>query len=196
MDSQKYLNELNEEQRAAVTSPRQPLLLIAGPGTGKTRTIIARIIYLVEKYRIPPDQILALTFSNKAANELRNRLEQTLKERANKIFCGTFHSFCLMVLRKNHELAGLHPFFSVCDEEYQKTLIQDLLNRRMVRDIFQKSKPFNWPFLIIALKTSRCPLFLPVFFRNISATSIGIIWLTMTRSFCWLKNCLKNTRTC
>jgi len=159
MDSQKYLNELNEEQRAAVTSPRQPLLLIAGPGTGKTRTIIARIIYLVEKYRIPPDQILALTFSNKAANELRNRLEQTLKERANKIFCGTFHSFCLMVLRKNHELAGLHPFFSVCDEEYQKTLIQDLLNRRMVRDIFQKVKTIQLAISNHRLKDKPLPPF-------------------------------------
>ncbi|WP_457565827.1 UvrD-helicase domain-containing protein [Caldithrix abyssi] len=159
MDIKKYLDHLNQEQHAAVTSPRQPLLLIAGPGTGKTRTIIARIIYLVEEYKLPPEQILALTFSNKAADELKSRLEQTLKERAGRIFCGTFHSFCLTVLRKNHELVKLHPFFSVCDDEYQQTLIRDILNRRAIRDVHQKARAVQLAISNHRLKDKALPPF-------------------------------------
>ncbi|WP_456441719.1 UvrD-helicase domain-containing protein [Caldithrix abyssi] len=159
MDIKKYLDHLNQEQHAAVTSPRQPLLLIAGPGTGKTRTIIARIIYLVEEYKLPPEQILALTFSNKAADELKSRLEQTLKERAGRIFCGTFHSFCLTVLRKNHELVKLHPFFSVCDDEYQQTLIRDILNRRAIRDVQQKARAVQLAISNHRLKDKALPPF-------------------------------------
>ncbi|MHB2154238.1 UvrD-helicase domain-containing protein [Calditrichota bacterium GD2] len=159
MDIKKYLDHLNQEQHAAVTSPRQPLLLIAGPGTGKTRTIIARIIYLVEEYKLPSEQILALTFSNKAADELKSRLEQALKERAGRIFCGTFHSFCLTVLRKNHQLVKLHPFFSVCDDEYQQTLIRDILNRRAIRDVHQKARAVQLAISNHRLKDKALPPF-------------------------------------
>ncbi len=140
MDYTNYLKELNEEQKQAVEAPRQPILLIAGPGTGKTRTIIARIVHSIEKYQIPPEQILALTFSNKAAEELKTRLLQILNERAEKVFCSTFHSFCLQVLRKNTERIGLHPYFAVCDDQYQESLIIEILRRRRISDPQKKSK--------------------------------------------------------
>ncbi len=159
MQPEKFLAQLNAEQQQAVSSPRQPILLIAGPGTGKTRTIIARIIYLIEKFQLPPEQILALTFSNKAADELKTRLEEVLKEQARNIYCGTFHSFCLMVLRKNHELVGLHPYFSVCDDDYQKTLIRDILMRRAVRDVHQKIRSIQLAFSNHRLKDKTLPPF-------------------------------------
>ncbi len=122
-----FLKRLNEKQLEAVTAPRKPILLIAGPGTGKTRTLIARIIYEIEHYQIPPGQILALTFSNKAANEVKSRLLNELKEAAEKVHCQTIHAFCLNLLRKYHETAGLHKYFSVCDENYRQTLLRNLL---------------------------------------------------------------------
>lgn len=140
MNIEKYLDQLNEKQREAVTSPRHPVLLIAGPGTGKTRTIIARIIYSILQYKIPPEQILALTFSNKAANELKHRLANILQERAEKIHCGTFHSFALSILRKNSGLAGLHPHFTVCDDDYQSSLILSILQKRSIPEANRKVK--------------------------------------------------------
>jgi DNA polymerase III epsilon subunit family exonuclease len=122
-----FLKSLNEKQLEAVTAPRKPILLIAGPGTGKTRTLIARIIYEIEHYQISPGQILALTFSNKAANEVKSRLLNELKETAGKVHCQTIHAFCLNLLRKYHQTAGLHKYFSVCDENYRLTLLRNLL---------------------------------------------------------------------
>jgi len=124
------LRDLNEKQKLAVEAPRSPLLILAGPGTGKTRTLITRIIYEIEIYKILPDQILALTFSNKAANEIKQRLFETIPAKADKIRCCTFHSFCLDVLRKYHEQAGLNKYFSVCDEDYRYRLLSNLLKTR------------------------------------------------------------------
>jgi len=129
------LTSLNERQLEAASKPRQPILLLAGPGTGKTRTLIARIIYEIQNYHIPPEQILALTFSNKAATEIRQRLFQEIPEKADRIRCGTFHSFCLDVLRKNTEPAGLKKHFSVCDDNYQVRLLTNLL-----KIVFEKTR--------------------------------------------------------
>ncbi|RLD17112.1 hypothetical protein DRI50_00205 [candidate division KSB1 bacterium] len=159
MNIEKYLNQLNANQKKAVQAPRQPILLIAGPGTGKTRTIIARIVYSIEKYQIPPEKILALTFSNKAANELKSRLSAILEERAERIFCGTFHSFCLTVLRKNHELVNLDPFFTVCDDEYQNNLLLQILKRRKIPDAGKKVKGILLAFSNHRLKGKQLPGF-------------------------------------
>jgi len=131
MIDSRFIEELNEKQQKAVREPRHPILLLAGPGTGKTRTLIARIVYEIVQYKIPPDQILALTFSNKAVKEIRQRLQAALEEKASKVKACTFHSFALEVLRKYPQRAGLHPYFSVCDEAYQKRLLLELLRRRV-----------------------------------------------------------------
>ncbi len=159
MNIDKYLETLNANQKQAVEKPREPILLIAGPGTGKTRTIIARIVYFIEKYQIPAEKILALTFSNKAANELKIRLFEILNDRAERIFCGTFHSFCLTVLRKNHELANLDPFFTVCDEEYQSNLVLEILKRRNIPDAPRKVKGILLAFSNYRLKDKPMPGF-------------------------------------
>jgi len=153
------LEDLNEKQREAVSSPRKPVLLIAGPGTGKTRTLIGRIIYEIENHHIPPEQILALTFSNKAANEINKRLVKSLKNKAEKIRTGTFHSFCLDVLRKYYSIAGLPKNFSVCDEEYQKRLIKQLIVSRIKENVEKKINGILLAFSSYLLKDKPLPTF-------------------------------------
>ena len=168
MNIENFLDQLNSNQKEAVQKPREPVLLIAGPGTGKTRTIIARIVYSIEKYQIPPEKILALTFSNKAANELQTRLTNLLEDQAERIFCGTFHSFCLTVLRKNHELAGLDPFFTVCDDEYQTNLLTEILKRRAIPDAAKKVKGILLAFSNYRLKDKPMPGFSASVFEEYS----------------------------
>ena len=168
MNIENFLDQLNTNQKEAVQKPREPVLLIAGPGTGKTRTIIARIVYSIEKYQIPPEKILALTFSNKAANELKIRLEAILEDRAERIFCGTFHAFCLTILRKNHELAGLDPFFTVCDDEYQNNLLTEILKRRAIPDATKKVKGILLAFSNYRLKDKPMPGFSASIFEEYS----------------------------
>ncbi|HGY54099.1 MAG TPA: hypothetical protein ENK44_00215 [Caldithrix abyssi] len=153
------LEELNEKQKQAVESPRKPLLVIAGPGTGKTRTLIARIVYEIQHYQIPPDQIRALTFSNKAAGEMKQRLLHALNDQAEKVKISTFHSFCLNVLRKYHQLAGLAKTFSVCDDQYQMRLLQELLANRIRENVERKARGIQLAFSNHLLKNKPLPAF-------------------------------------
>jgi DNA helicase-2/ATP-dependent DNA helicase PcrA len=159
MNKNSLISELNEKQKLAVTRPRQPVLVIAGPGTGKTRTIIDRILYQIENLRINPGQILALTFSNKAAGEIKNRLERILKSTAEKIKVSTFHSFCLDILRKNYEEAGLAKTFSVCDSDYQKRLLKQLMISRGRENIDRKINGILLAFSNHILKGKTLPVF-------------------------------------
>ncbi len=153
------LEELNTMQRQAVTAPRKPLLLLAGPGTGKTRTLTARIIYEIDFYKLDPAQILALTFSNKAAKEIKHRLMIALKHKAEKIRVSTFHAFCLDVLRKYHQTAGLGKNFSVCDDEYQKRLLKKLIIHRIRENVDKKINGVLLAFSNYMLKQKSLPLF-------------------------------------
>ena len=153
------LTELNDKQKLAVEAARRPLLVIAGPGTGKTRTLIARIIYEIRHYQIPPDQIQALTFSNKAAAEMKHRLLSAIREEAEKVRVSTFHSFCLDVLRKNRQAAGLAKNFSVCDEGYQQRLLQELLVQRIRDNVERKARGILLAFSNHQLKNKPLPVF-------------------------------------
>lgn len=159
MNTNSLISELNERQKLAVTSPRQPILLIAGPGTGKTRTLIARIIYEIENHKINPEQILTLTFSNKAAGEIQNRLESVLKNTSEKLRIATFHSFCLDILRKNYEPAGLTKTFSICDSDYQKRLLKQLMLSRVRENIDRKINGILLAFSNHILKGKTLPVF-------------------------------------
>jgi DNA helicase II / ATP-dependent DNA helicase PcrA len=99
---------LDESQRAAAEVERGPVLVIAGPGTGKTRTLVSRILVLLDR-GVPPEEILALTFSNKAANEMRERLEALVPDAALRLWIGTFHAFGLELLRRFGTNLGLPP---------------------------------------------------------------------------------------
>jgi superfamily I DNA/RNA helicase len=105
---------LDESQRAAAHSAHTPLLAAAGPGTGKTRTLVGRILHLLDK-GITPDKLVALTFSNKAGEEMRERVERFAPEAAPKIWVGTFHAFGLELLRRYWQQAGLPPRARVLD---------------------------------------------------------------------------------
>jgi DNA helicase II / ATP-dependent DNA helicase PcrA len=105
---------LDESQRAAAHSAHTPLLVAAGPGTGKTRTLVGRILHLLDR-GVTPDKIVALTFSNKAGEEMRERVERFAPEAAPKIWVGTFHAFGLELLRRYWQQAGLPPRARVLD---------------------------------------------------------------------------------
>jgi len=118
------------EQRKAVEAPLGPVLVVAGPGAGKTYCLIARIQRLIEGHGISPARICAVTFTNKAAEEIATRLHRTLGPAGEEVTRGTLHSLCLGTLRRHAEAAGLRRGFGVADEDYQRTV----LRRLRVRD--------------------------------------------------------------
>ncbi len=117
-----YVKELNPQQLEAVQAPPGPLLIIAGAGSGKTRTLTYRVAFLIEK-GLPPDRLLLLTFTNKAANEMLHRVSSLLPVDASRIPGGTFHSICNRLLRRHAREAGYEPGFSIFDEEDSKDVI-------------------------------------------------------------------------
>ncbi len=121
-----YAAELNEQQLAAVTAPPGPLLVIAGAGSGKTRTLIYRVAYLLEN-GIDPRNILLLTFTNKAAREMLNRVANLLPLDASGLWGGTFHSVGNRILRRHGTALGYSSGFSIMDREDQKDLINTVV---------------------------------------------------------------------
>ena len=128
------LFDLNEAQRHAVTSTEGPLLILAGAGTGKTRVITARVAYLISR-GVDPAGILAVTFTNKAANEMRERLAAMVeKEQAKKVTMSTFHALCLRLLRTGIERLGYKNNFTIYAESDQLGLIKKIITRTAARD--------------------------------------------------------------
>jgi len=116
---------LNPSQQQAVTHGRGHLLIVAGPGTGKTHTLTHRIAFVIENFA-KPEAILAITFTNKAAEEMRQRVKKLVGPLAANLTLGTFHSFCLSLLRAHHQHAGLPPDFEILGEEEQRELAKTL----------------------------------------------------------------------
>jgi DNA helicase-2/ATP-dependent DNA helicase PcrA len=132
------LEGLNPEQKEAVESIDGPLLIIAGPGSGKTRVITHRIAHLVRDYGVSPYRILSMTFTNKAAREMRDRLERLVGPRSESLTVGTFHSFCARFLRREGEPVGLSSSFSIYDADDQLSLIKQSLQ---LADLDPKQNP-------------------------------------------------------
>ncbi len=110
---------LNREQTEAVTTTEGPVLIVAGPGSGKTRVLTHRIAYLLAVRRVNPHQVLAVTFTNKAAKEMKDRLERLVGPQVHNLTVGTFHSFCARVLRRDGEQAGIARDFTIYDDADQ-----------------------------------------------------------------------------
>jgi len=121
------LNDLNPEQRQAVGHTEGPLLILAGAGSGKTRVITYRLAYLLESKRVPPENLLAVTFTNKAAREMKERLEGLAGKVAAKVTLSTFHSLGVRILRKNVEALGYRKNFVIYDESDQLALIREII---------------------------------------------------------------------
>ena len=122
-----YLNKLNNKQKEAVETLEGPVLVLAGAGTGKTRVLTTRLVHLLNKKKAKPWEILAVTFTNKAANEMKERIQRLLKIDIEKMWIGTFHSSGLRILRKHSELCSLKSDFSVIDTDDQIRLIKQIL---------------------------------------------------------------------
>lgn len=121
-----YLDELNPVQRAAVTTTEGPVMVIAGPGSGKTRVLTYRIAHLLEK-GVPPWQILALTFTNKAAKEMKERIEKVVGPRAQQVWAGTFHSIFSRILRTEADKIGFPSSFSIYDTDDTQSLLRAII---------------------------------------------------------------------
>src|SRR5690242_8283566 len=124
MDS--LLQNLNTPQQEAVLHTEGPVLVLAGAGSGKTRVITSRIAHLIEK-GIAPWHILAVTFTNKAAEEMQNRVDQLTGGRGRGVLLSTFHRFCAQFLRREGAAIGVSPHFVIYDEHDQKDVIKECL---------------------------------------------------------------------
>ena len=122
-----YLGELNAEQRSAVETLDGPVLVLAGAGTGKTRVLTTRLIHLLVMGHATPGQILAVTFTNKAAKEMRDRVAAGLMRQVEGWWLGTFHALCVRILRREAEKIGLRSNFSILDTDDQLRLLKQVL---------------------------------------------------------------------
>ena len=122
-----YLSELNDAQREAVTTIEGPLLVIAGAGSGKTRVLTYRVAHLLATAGVQPNEILAITFTNKAAGEMRERIEAAVGARARAIWILTFHAACGRILRREAERLGYRPNFTIYDSSDQVRLVRQCL---------------------------------------------------------------------
>jgi len=137
--SEPYLQELNEAQRVAVETLEGPVLMLAGAGTGKTKALTARIVHLLNTSSAKPNEILAVTFTNKAALEMKNRVAHTLGRAVEGMpWLGTFHSICVKLLRRHAELVNLKNNFTILDTDDQLRLLKQLIK---AADVDEK----RWP---------------------------------------------------
>ena len=136
------LANLNPMQKKAVLHNEGPLLILAGAGSGKTRVLTHRIAYLIEEYGVAPYQILALTFTNKAANEMRERVDRIVSYGAESIWVSTFHSTCVRILRRFIDHLGYDRSFTIYDSDDQKSLMKDICKHLNIDTKKYKEKTF------------------------------------------------------
>ncbi|EQC47071.1 putative ATP-dependent DNA helicase PcrA [Bacteriovorax sp. BSW11_IV] len=144
------INGLNEAQKQAVLNTEGPVMILAGAGSGKTRTLVTRISYLLEELHISPYQVLALTFSNKAAKEMRERVSTLVQSDIGALQVTTFHAFCARVLRSEANYLGLSRNFTIYDTSESKAIAKTLLARRGIST--KEINPFEILYYIDDLK--------------------------------------------
>ena len=131
---QNLLEGLNNKQKEAVENVQGPCLVIAGAGSGKTKVLTHKIAYLMQDKKVNPWNILAITFTNKAANEMKQRIESLVGDQAADIWMGTFHSICVKILRKYIDRIGYDNSFIIFDTSDQRTLIKECIKELKVDD--------------------------------------------------------------
>ena len=155
MANSKYLSNLNKSQKEAVLHVSGPLLIVAGAGSGKTRVLTSRIAHILKENKAFPNQILSVTFTNKAAREMQNRVSKILGNKEMGLqWLGTFHSICAKILRRHAKAAGLNQNFTIIDQDDQIRLIKSICNAEnidikkispnFVISLINKWKNFGW----------------------------------------------------
>ena len=128
------LKGLNDKQYEAVVNTEGPCLVIAGAGSGKTKVLTHKIAYLIQEKQVKPWNILAITFTNKVANEMKERISNLVGDSAQDIWMGTFHSICVRILRKFIDRIGFDSSFIIFDSSDQKTMIKGCMKELGIDD--------------------------------------------------------------
>lgn len=129
-----WLDMLNPEQKLAVQTTEGPVLVLSGAGTGKTKVLTTRLAYILANMKANPWNCLVVTFTNRAAKEMKERVQGMIGDVANSVWLGTFHSICVRILRNHAELAGLHSNFTILNEDDQKRVIKQICETMGVDD--------------------------------------------------------------
>jgi len=137
------LTKLNKMQIEAVKHTEGPVLVVAGAGSGKTRVLTFRIAYLIDELGIQPSSILAITFTNKAANEMKNRVQELVGDASGKMWVSTFHSACVRILRSNIDKLGYTRDFVIYDSADQKTVVKDIIKTLGLKDEYEPKYMIN-----------------------------------------------------
>ena len=130
----KLFDNLNVQQKEALKFSEGPLLILAGAGSGKTKVLTSKIAYLIEEKAVKPENILAITFTNKAAFEMKERILKLCMKDVEKLWMGTFHSICVKILRRNINKIGYENNFTIYDTDDQKTLIKSIFKEEKIDD--------------------------------------------------------------
>ncbi|MFT5259879.1 MAG: DNA helicase-2/ATP-dependent DNA helicase PcrA [Saprospiraceae bacterium] len=144
MDVSHIFNDLNDAQREAVGAGPGPMMILAGAGSGKTRVLTNRLAWLVQGYQVSPLSILAVTFTNKAAREMRGRAEKLLGVPLNAMMIGTFHGLCHRILRHHSQEAGLPNTFEIIDSDDQFRLIKRMIKELDLDEAYWPPKQMQW----------------------------------------------------
>ena len=158
------LDSLNEQQREAVQTTEGPLLILAGAGSGKTRVLTHRTAYLIDEMGVNPYNIMAITFTNKAAGEMRERIDAMVGYGSESIWVSTFHSTCVRILRRYIDRLGYGTNFTIYDAEDQKSLIKDICKRLEIDTKIHKEKMF-----LSVISSAKDEMIGPIEFENNAA---------------------------
>ena len=153
---------LNDKQTEAVKATEGPVLVVAGAGSGKTTVIVNRIAYLIGKYHVKPQNILAITFTNKAAREMRDRIEKILGDTSAGMWIGTFHSMCVRILRSTIDFLGYGRDFIIYDTADTKTVMKECM-----RELSLDERNFPPKSVLSIISNAKNDMMDPAMFENV-----------------------------
>ncbi|XJS10111.1 UvrD-helicase domain-containing protein [Aerococcaceae bacterium WGS1372] len=172
------INRLNKQQQEAVYTTEGPLLIAAGAGSGKTSVLTHRIAYLVEEKQVNPWNILAITFTNKAANEMKERVERLVGPSATSIWVSTFHAMCARILRREAQYIGYDQNFSIIDQSEQQTLM-----KRVLKELNLDTNRFNYKDMLWVIDAAKNENQLPEDFAQTATGYLGDIQANVYRMY-------------
>ena len=167
MNTEEILKGLNEKQKEATMQTEGPVLVIAGAGSGKTRVLTHRIAYLIDEKKVNPWNIIAITFTNKAAKEMKTRIEDLVGVKAEDIWIGTFHSMCVRILRREIIKIGYGKDFVIFDTSDAKSIIKECIKELNLDD-----KVYSDKYLLYEISKAKNEMITPDRYSNMYASNI------------------------